>query len=451
MTEVQLGAPAADAGRAEAAGSSARARALAGRAAPIALIVAAQAWFFSHLRVQVTGDGTALYLPAARNLLRHGRYSVMDGPPFLPTITKMPGYSVLLAVIEAVFGAGLAPIRAVQFAMLGLTALLCGELGRRHFDARTGTVAAVLVAACPSLGYYAQLPLSEALTCLLTVAHVGLLLELTTRSAAAPRRQDLMVAAGAGGTLGLLVLVRQSFAFLLPLVALAAVIEGRRRADLRGGLRRAIVASVTCLALVAPWCVRNMVVSGESLPFGANSGLSLLASVRQYEGGFDDRYLPPYIGTITEELTVIDAERGMPSGTAPGMGEGIGGGAAREAALDDRLGTIARQELADLSPGEVLLGIPGRLTKLWGGNPLFPALAPFEVLTMLIGMVGVVVLRRRGTWPLWILLPCLSAFHIVFHVEQRYSVPARAPLLIITAAVLVKGHRRLAHRREAQR
>jgi 4-amino-4-deoxy-L-arabinose transferase-like glycosyltransferase len=411
------------------------------RVSPLVVaLVGLQAAILTSLRVDwIPGDAKLLYLPTARNLLRHGRYSVMDGPPYLPTITKMPGYSLFLAGVQAVFGERLGVLQAVQFVLVGLTALLAALLGRRLFDDRTGLVAGALVAVYPAFGVHAMEPLSEALTCLLATALVLALVELGRHRGNDRRALWLPVATGV--TLGSLVLVRQTFAFLLPVV-LASVVLGRWREDRRGVWRGGAVVCLLCGMLVGPWCARNVAVSDRFLPFGANSGLSLLVSVRQYaEPG--DR--PAYLGDIADHLEVIDAQHGTPAGTALGLDQGLGGGPEREAILDARLTDQARAELSRLDAMDIARGIPDRMVLLWSGASMIQLFDRIENLLMIAGLAGAVVFRARWRrlWPLGLLAVYLSAFHLVFHVEQRYSLPARPALLVLSAAALVHGGRLL--------
>lgn len=431
------------------AGMAARHRSLV---AAVSIIVGSWAAMLTAMpRQWVSNDARMLYLPTARNLLEHGRYSVMDQSPYLPTITKMPGYSFFLAAEQSLFGDGLGPLRAVQFVLVGLTALLAADAARRLFDRRTATVTAVLVAAYPALAVYAMYPLSETLTCLLAVAFVDALIaaladgRATGERAGAPAGRSAVVAVGA--SLGALVLVRQSFAFLAPVAVLAVFTAGRRSsASWRAGVRRATVVAVVTGALVAPWCVRNMVVSGRLLPFGANSGLSLLVSVRQYAG--DPLQRPLYLSTITEELAVIDAAGAAPSGSAPGIHEGVGGGPGREAQLDARLTELARSEAAAVPPSRFVTTLPDRLTVLWSGASFIQLFDRIElILTVLSAAAGLVIVARRpAVWPLWLLPVTVSAFHLLFHVEARYSLPARPALLVFGAAGLVHAGRVLRSR-----
>ncbi|MGD9750098.1 MAG: ArnT family glycosyltransferase [Acidimicrobiia bacterium] len=391
----------------------------------------------------VPNDAKLLYLPTARNLLQHGAYSVMDQEPYLPTITKMPGYSFFLAAEQAIFGEGLAALQAFQLALVGVTALLCADLARRLFDRRTATVAAVLVAGYPAFAVHAMEPLSETLTGLLLTANVhALVRHLADPAAGSAGRPGLRRAAThplvqLGITTGLLVLVRQSFAPVLVAQVVAVAATDRYRGhSWRPALARAGVVAGLAVALIAPWCVRNIAVSDRLLPFGANSGLSLLVSVRQYADGPGTR--PEYLDTIAAELATIDAAA-TPAGTAPGMGEGLGGGPAREVALDEALTRRARGELAEVPTARLLGTVPARLVLLWSGASMIELFDRIELLLMAASLLSAAALglRRRACWPLWLPAAFLTAVHLVFHAEERYTLPARPALLVLGAAGLV--------------
>lgn len=411
----------------------------------VSVVVALQAAWIRLIPLSwVSGDSRVLYFPTAKNLLRQGRYSVMDGPPYLPTITKMPGYSVFLAALGLTGVDQLGTIQAAQFVLVALTALIIGWVATRCFDRRVGWAAALLVAAYPGLGVQAMQPLSEALTCLLAALHIATLVSLRALPAQCSRRRELATAVAAGASLSALALVRQSFAFLLPIIVLACLLESRHRPWRRRAGRAAAVGLATA-ALVGPWCLRNIVVSGEFVPFGANSGLSLFASARQYQGEHNERYWPQYLPTIAENLQIIDAEIPPPPGTAPGLDEGVGGGPAREAALDRMLTEQAIDRFASLSTGQILTGMGKHLIVLWSVPPGLAPLANIDAALMLGALAGLVIAarERKAHWPLWVLPVYLSFFHLIFHVEARYSLPARPLLLVFTGLAMIRAFDRL--------
>jgi hypothetical protein len=54
---------------------------------------------------------------------------------------------------------------------------------------------------------------------------------------------------------------------------------------------------------------------------------------------------------------------------------------------------------------------------------------------VLLGLVGLAIRRRKllSDWRLWITAIYLSILHLIFHIEARYSLPARPSLMIYSA------------------
>jgi hypothetical protein len=263
------------------------------------------------------------------------------------------------------------------------------------------------------------------------------------------------LAAGVGALLGALVLVRQSMAGLALPIALVVLFGGRSRrrdaatvappagpAQQRERRRRRWAATTVVLTMavvVAPWCVRNVVVSGRPLPFGANSGLSLFVSAHQYAGDYPNRMTARdiadgYLAEVDRLLAEIDAER-PPVGTSSGMDQGIGGGPEREARLDAALSAEARVVFADLKPLELARAIPARLAALWALSSPYSADHLVRAGLVALGLLGC-LRRRMAHWSLWLVGAYVTAFHLVYHVEGRYTLPAW-PLLLVFAGVAV--------------
>ena len=198
------------------------------------------------------------------------------------------------------------------------------------------------------------------------------------------------------------------------------------------------------VAVATPWCVRNIVVSGRFLPFGANSGLSLWESVHQYRGDLPNRMTAQdvtdsYVAEIDRLLPAIDAETGGPVGTSNGMSLGIGGGPEREARLDAVLGEQAKAVAAELTPGQVARAVPARLGALWASVQPGPDAARVHLLHAALVVTGLALClrRRRAHWSLWLVAVYVTAFHLLYHVEVRYTLPARPLLLVFAAVALV--------------
>ena len=131
-------------------------------------------WFLRHPN-PFTGD-PQIYGNIARNLITHHVYSFAAEPgPFPPTIIRLPGYPLFLAVCFLLFGLGnFAAVLWIQIAMDLIACLLLAALARSLFGPRAGLVALLLGTLCPFTANYAASPLTETLTlATITIAFVS--------------------------------------------------------------------------------------------------------------------------------------------------------------------------------------------------------------------------------------------------------------------------------------
>ena len=131
----------------------------------LAIGAALRIWFIRHDPV-IDGD-TLLYGDIAKNLLAHHCYGfTQDGAAPLPTLIRLPGYPLFLAVCFAIFGvehytAVLIVQAVVDLVGCWVLALLAGRL----FRSRDAAAAALwLGALCPFTANYVATPLAETLT-----------------------------------------------------------------------------------------------------------------------------------------------------------------------------------------------------------------------------------------------------------------------------------------------
>lgn len=174
------------------------------------------------------------------------------------------------------------------------------------------------------------------------------------------------------------------------------------------------------------------------MPLDATSGSSLLASADQYAG------------TISYKFTVLDWQRYFTQASAVTARVAARNSDAREqVAANNALTRQARDIVSHLSLGTVLKGVPRRLAYLWGTADFSPtgkswSSSAHRLAQLQYGLLAVLVLaglavRRRlvvRDWPLWITAAYLTVLHLVFHVEGRYTLPAR-PALLVYAGVAV--------------
>ena len=138
-------------------------------AAAIAAGLALRLWFVAHA-ASVNGD-TLIYGHIAGNWLQHHVYGFVvtpNGPR--PTLIRLPGYPLFLAVCFAVFGVErYTSVMAVQCLFDLVTCVLVAALAGRLFGPRARIIALWMACLCPFTATYAAAPLTEVLT-LTTIA-----------------------------------------------------------------------------------------------------------------------------------------------------------------------------------------------------------------------------------------------------------------------------------------
>jgi hypothetical protein len=117
---------------------------------------------------EVSGDAL-IYGGVAKNLLLHGRYALTVGDEIYPTLIRLPGYPLFLAVCFRIFGMeNYAAAAWVQIALdLAGCLLLAGFTGRIAVPSLkvSGAQSTLWLAAlCPFTAVYAAQPLTEAPT-----------------------------------------------------------------------------------------------------------------------------------------------------------------------------------------------------------------------------------------------------------------------------------------------
>ena len=389
----------------------------------------------------VPGDGP-LYAALGHNLADHGTFSATS-PPVDAEVFRTPGYPAVLAVLYLVGGGSEAVVRAAQVVLVGLTALAVGWLARGLLAAPVATVAALMAIGYLPLVLFSVLHLTEVLATLLVTGVVAAVLQARAGTQRAWAWWAAATVASAA-----LALVRPSALAVFAVVPLATLTTGPAPLARRVGWAAATVGGF--LLLLVPWAARNHAVTGHLLPLGAGSGTSLYASAEQYAGrsprhlgaeDFDRLYV--HIGQRAEEA---QAQAGAPRPTDPEV----------VVAMDEALRDDARSRMGDLSVGEAVGSLPGRVAALWSPGAITVSLpgrlqGPVEVLArwehallLALTAAGAVVLRRRWRelWPLAAPAVLLTLVHLAFHVEPRYSLPARPLLFVLAAAAVVAAWER---------
>ena len=321
-------------------------------------------------------------------------------------IGRMPGYPVLLAGVQAVFGDSLLAARVAD-ALLGTALIaLVFLLAREVYGPREGVAAAAIVAVYPFLVVQALLVLSETLFAVLLVAGSWFL-------AKAYRGTKVKWAALAGLAFGLATLTRGSFLAATLLAAVGWVVASRIE-------RRAVLcaaAMVGALALaMAPWVARN---------WRASDGHLVLTTLR--------------VGPSLYEGLNPNADGG-PMMDRINWDEGTVGLSEYER---DQHWRRKAFEFVRENPRRALALAATKLGRFWNVVPnleQFRGALPCAIvgipygLVMLLALVGLVRPGRRVEVALILLLPVVyyCLVHMVFVGSVRYR-EALMPLLIAVA------------------
>jgi 4-amino-4-deoxy-L-arabinose transferase-like glycosyltransferase len=205
------------------------------------------------------------------------------GIGYAPTAYYPPGYPLLLAAFEWVtlhtfVPEGLTAIVVVVNLVAGVAAIvLAYGIGRRLADVRTGLIAAALVALWPNLILHTAVTLSETLFIALLLLTIFLVVRVPLQG------YEWAKVCAAGAVLGLATLVRPVSLPLIGAFAVAWLVAG---VPWRTTLVRTGVVTLTCIAVLMPWIVRNRIVMGAAV-LTTNTGDNLCMSRQPHAtGGF---------------------------------------------------------------------------------------------------------------------------------------------------------------------
>jgi len=196
-----------------------------------------------------------------------------------PTAWLPPLYPLLLAGVFKIFGVYTATSAWVAFAinsaLSGATAMLVWELAARSFSRRCALWSAWIYALHPAAMQYA---VRWAWEMTLTTFLFTMLLVLALRmrnigDPTPPRARNQLANWCLFGLLwGLIALSNSSLLLFLPFSALWILWGTWRRQHI---VRDVVLASLICLACVAPWTIRNYTVFHKLIPMRGNLGVEM--------------------------------------------------------------------------------------------------------------------------------------------------------------------------------
>ncbi len=341
-------------------------------------------------------------------------------------VGRAPVYPLFLAIVGA--GSGehdAAPVRVkVAQAIVGAIGVgLIGLLARRLAGDRAGIAAAAIAAVYPPLVWICAYVLSEALYSTLALL-TALLLDAALDRTADVRTETRSVhggsaiAAAAGLTAGLAVLVRPAMLVFLPLAAWWLI--SQRRPAL------AAVLVVTSIAAIAPWTVRNMRVYGTFVLVASEGGVTFWTGNHPLARGEGDLAANPDI-----KLADIAFRREHPGLTAEQL---------EPLYYREALQYIARHPVwwaGLLAKKAFYTVVPiGPSYTLHSTRYLVSSVVSY-LLLLPLAAVGARAWWRGGRRPEALFLLAASAVIVglVFFPQERFRIPVIDPALIVCAAV----------------
>jgi hypothetical protein len=377
---------------------------------------------------------TRIYWELARKVRAGAPYEYVEWADIPHFALRTPGYPLLMAACQALFGERPLAVRLVQ-AVLGTVGVylvyrLTLQLVAPNQPAgsaeramsRSWTIplsAAALAALNPYYAFLSAILLSEAVFVPLMLAALwgqAVLWDQPGPSNRVAGWKAVLVALGSGTAAGAAILVRPSWALFVPaMLAIRMIANRRNRRALVASARDALVCAVAVAGVMSPWWARNALIYGKFVPTALWMGASL------YDG------LNPR-ATGASDMTFVSDPEIWPLGEQD-----------QDAELTRRAIAFARAE-----PMRVFSLAVVKLGRYWTPWPNADVLQnPVAVVagTMvelpILGLIWVGAWDRRRDLRAWVLLagPVLyfCALHLVFASSMRYRIPGEIPALGLAA------------------
>lgn len=223
-------------------------------------------------RMAIRYDAAALRMLGGDGLL----FPKEIDPARTGLLARPPGYPAFLRIVYAALGRSFFTAQLAQNVLNSVTPVLILLLGARLFGPAVATVAGLLAALSPHLGYASNLLSPDALSAL-PLAGASLVLA-GSRFESGP---TLRSAALAGLLVGVSAWLRPNVILMGPFLAAAILLLAR---DRRSALRPAVVLVAAAALVILPITLRNYVIFGELVPISTNGGLTLWQGVADAGG-----------------------------------------------------------------------------------------------------------------------------------------------------------------------
>ena len=403
------------------------------------LAMAAAVTFGAVVRFAYLFHGAPTLVWSDGSLYHTEALSVADGLGYtIPTPEgrvewgAQPGWVTLLAGVVKAGWRSMRDHQAVGL-LIGLgVVVMVGLVGRHYAGRRVGVLAAFLAAAYPGFWALEAEIVSEPLGLLVAGLLVILLADLW-------QRPTLARTITTGAVAGVLALVRSEQLLLVVLAVIPILVLNRRLAMPRR-LAWAGVATLTALAVIAPWTIYNLNRFEEPVVLSANLGPTLLAGncpVGTYSGdliGSYDLRCGVLLEMVSDELDASERDSG-----------------ARRYAVTHMRANLERLPATIAARYGRLLGVfrPSQTVGIaasWASSATWPVWAWVVSFWFVapLAAYGSVALRRSRTfqWPLVAPVVIVLLVVTVAYGEPRYHTMADLGLLVLAAVALDRLLRR---------
>ena len=358
--------------------------------------------------------------------------------PYISTVYRAPLWPFILGGLSLVFGPGDYFARILLSLIGSGTCVLVYLFARDMFNSRIGIIAGIAAAIYPELYIYDGWLYTESLYLFLLFAICYLLFRIQR---ARTGKIGLWLLCGA--LLGLLSLTRPNGIVVIGIVvAWAIVMIWLKVLKRRPAIAGFIAAALLACALIAPWTVRNYVVSHSFVPVATGDGTVLL-------GAYNDVILtnPYYYGIWRDPLrTRPDVAEPYPLFTCTPPCEVARENAYKDAAVQwiknhasimPRLLTLHFLNLWRPATNEADLPIdrfPGQLPS----QIVLAMMETFPIPIFALAFVGLAVTLRKWRELLFIyaMIALTIAQALYFYGSARFRAPIEPMLILLAAGAL---------------
>lgn len=379
---------------------------------------------------------SAFYRETGLNILKEHCFCWQ---PYIPTVYRAPLWPFTIAGISVVFGPNDYFARLFLSLVGSGTCVLVYLFARDLFGWRIGMLAGVFAAIYPELYIYDGWLYTESLYIFLLFAFCyGLYRLLRTPE----RNWRIWILCGI--LLGLLSLTRPNGIIVIGLfIVWAIIIAWQKLLSWRVTVKGLLVSTLIALALIAPWTVRNYLVSHAFIPVANGDGTVLLGAYNDaalttitYEGGPKGTWISPI-------LSRPDIAHPYPESTCSAVCEVAREAAYKDAAVQwilDHIHTmphLLKLHFINMwQPNTYEADLPVvRFSQLQSSQFVLRMMKTFPIYLFILAALGFAVTwwRWRELLFIYIMIVFTIAQNILYYGIPRFRAPIE-PMLIILAA-----------------